>query len=219
MSEPYEDPDAPYEDHDLAAIGDAVRRTAAEVAPAPWRRTRDELARRAAAAGLVDVAFQRHDSPLGAIMVAATAEGVVRIGLPAEEEDEVVDELARRVSARVLSSGRESLSDLRRQLDEYFDGRRRKFDVVLDWRLTTDFRRDVLRATARIPYGGTASYKELAGRAGSPAAVRAAGSALATNPLPIVVPCHRVLRSGGALGAYRGGVEAKAWLLDLEGAT
>jgi methylated-DNA-[protein]-cysteine S-methyltransferase len=184
--------------------------------PAAWSRVREELARRAEAEGLIDVAYERHDSPLGSILLGATAEGLVRVGLPAEDEDAVLDELARRVSVRVLHASRDALTHARRQLDEYFDGSRRTFDVALDWRLTRGFRREVLRATAQIPYGQTASYKQVATRAGSPGAVRAAGTALATNPLPIVVPCHRVLRSGGALGAYRGGPEAKAQLLTLE---
>jgi methylated-DNA-[protein]-cysteine S-methyltransferase len=184
--------------------------------PEDWPRISAELARRAAAEELVDVAFERHDSPLGAILVGATTAGVVRVGLPTEDEDAVLDELARRVAARVLRAPRESLTRARHELDEYFDGDRRQFDVALDWRLTTGFRREVLRATAQIPYGRTASYREVATEAGSPAAVRAAGTALATNPLPILVPCHRVLRTGGALGAYRGGVEAKARLLELE---
>jgi methylated-DNA-[protein]-cysteine S-methyltransferase len=128
----------------------------------------------------------------------------------------VLEELAHRVSPRVLGAQRESLTRARRQLDEYFDGARRDFDVTLDWRLTAGFRRDVLRATARIPYGSTASYRDVAERAGRPRAVRAAGTALATNPLPILVPCHRVLRTGGELGGYRGGAEAKAQLLGLE---
>lgn len=183
-----------------------------------WERISRELAARAESEGLVDVAFERHDSPLGSIVVGATSAGIVRLGLPSEDEQGVLDELARKVSARVLRSPRDSLIRARRQLDEYFEGRRRSFDVELDWRLTAGFRREVLRATALIPYGQTASYKEVATRAGNPAAVRAAGTALATNPLPIVVPCHRVLRSGGALGAYRGGVEAKARLLGLESA-
>lgn len=183
-----------------------------------WERVRHDLAARAAAEGLVDVAVQRHDSPLGTLLIGATEAGLVRVGLPAEDEDAVLDELARRVSARVLVAPRDSLTRARRQLDEYFAGRRRAFDVALDWRLTAGFRREVLLATARIPYGRTASYREVATQAGSPAAVRAAGTALATNPLPILVPCHRVLRSGGAIGAYRGGSEAKAALLRLEGA-
>jgi methylated-DNA-[protein]-cysteine S-methyltransferase len=193
-------------------------RSALQPTAADWERARRELAVRADAEGLVDVAFERHDSPLGSILIGATIEGLVRVGLPAEDEDAVLDELARRISARVLRSPRDSVTRARRQLDEYFRGQRRAFDVELDWRLTAGFRREVLRATAQIPYGQTASYRQVATRAGSPAAVRAAGTALATNPLPILVPCHRVLRSGGALGAYRGGPEAKAQLLCLEGA-
>lgn len=183
-----------------------------------WQRLRRRLAEQAAAAGLVDVAVERHDSPLGQLLLGATTRGLVRVGLPAEDEDAVLEELAERISPRVLRSARESLTRARRQLDEYFAGRLRRFDVELDWRLSRGFRREVLRATARIPYGHTASYREVAARAGSPAAFRAAGSALATNPLPILVPCHRVLPAGGGIGDYRGGAEAKARLLALEGA-
>ncbi len=192
-------------------------------APVPdsagWERARRDLVRSAGDAGLVDVAFERHDSPLGTILLSATPRGLVRVGLPTEGEDAVLEELAERVSPRVLQAPRDALTQARRELDEYFDGRRRGFDVGLDWRLTHGFRREVLRATAKIPYGATASYRDVATRAGSPAAVRAAGTALATNPLPIVVPCHRVLRTGGALGSYRGGPAVKAQLLSLEGAT
>jgi methylated-DNA-[protein]-cysteine S-methyltransferase len=181
-----------------------------------WDRMRRALAERAAAEGLVDVAFERHESPLGALLLGATPDGLVRVGLPSEGEDAVLDELARRVSPRVLCAAREPVTRARRQLDEYFAGRRRSFEVPLDWRLTRGFRREVLRATARIPYGRTASYREIAGEAGSPRAFRAAGSALARNPLPILVPCHRVLPASGGLGDYRGGAEAKARLLRLE---
>lgn len=184
--------------------------------PGTWERIRRELAERASAEGLVDVAVERHESPLGSILLGATPEGVVRVGLPAEDEDAVLEELADRVSPRVLSCARESVTRARRQLEEYFDGRRRQFDVPLDWQLTKGFRREVLRVTARIPYGRTSSYSEVATQAGRPRASRAAGSALATNPLPILVPCHRVLRTGGGVGGYRGGLEAKAKLLSLE---
>jgi methylated-DNA-[protein]-cysteine S-methyltransferase len=184
---------------------------------ADWQRMRGELAARAEAENLVDVAFERHETPLGTIIVGATSDGLVRIGLPSEQEDEVLQQLADRVSRRVLRAPRASLTRTRQQLDEYFDGTRRDFDVTLDWQLARGFRREVLRATAEIPYGETSSYRAVATRAGSPGAVRAAGTALATNPLPIVVPCHRVVRSGGALGAYRGGAAAKAALLQLEG--
>jgi methylated-DNA-[protein]-cysteine S-methyltransferase len=186
-------------------------------APAAWERLRRDLSGAAERSGLIDVAFERHDSPLGTIIVGATRDGLVRVGLPAEDENTVLQELAERVSPRVLHASRDSLTQTRRELDEYFGRRRRQFDVTLDWRLTSGFRREVLRATAEIPYGHTASYGDVAARAGSPRAVRAAGSALATNPLPIVVPCHRVLRTGGGLGGYAGGLEAKAALLGLEG--
>jgi methylated-DNA-[protein]-cysteine S-methyltransferase len=188
----------------------------AESAAGEWERIRRRLARRAELEGLVDVAFERHDSPLGTIVLAATPHGLVRVGLPAEGEDAVLEELVRRVSPRVLRTARDTLTDARHQLDEYFDGRRRLFEVRLDWCLAAGFRREVLHAVARIPYGETASYREVATRAGRPVAVRAAGTALATNPLPILVPCHRVMRSDGALGGYRGGPRAKARLLDLE---
>jgi methylated-DNA-[protein]-cysteine S-methyltransferase len=186
--------------------------------PDEWERVRASLVRRAGAEGLVDVAFERHDSPLGTILLGATPQGLVRVGLPAEGEDAVLEELALRVSPRVLRAPRDTLTLAHRQLDEYFEGDRRAFDVPLDWRLTAGFRREVLEATALIPYGTTATYRDVAARAGRPAAVRAAGTALGRNPLPIVVPCHRVLRTGGALGGYRGGSEAKARLLGLEGA-
>lgn len=185
---------------------------------AAWRRICHDLAVRAEAQGLVDVAVERHDSPLGPVLVGATSEGLVRVGLPSEGEDAVLADLADRVSPRVLLAPRASVTEARRQLDEYFARRRRGFEIDLDWRLTKGFRRDVLQATAQIPYGRTASYTEVAADAGRPAAVRAAGTALANNPLPIVVPCHRVLRSGGEIGSYRGGPEAKAQLLGLEGA-
>jgi methylated-DNA-[protein]-cysteine S-methyltransferase len=187
-------------------------------APAAWERIRSDLAGAAERSGLIDVAFERHESPLGTIIVGATREGLVRVGLPIEDEESVLQQLAERVSPRVLHASRESLTQTRRELDEYFGRARQVFDVPLDWRLTGGFRREVLRATAEIPYGHTASYRDVATRAGSPRAVRAAGSALATNPLPIVVPCHRVVRSGGELGGYGGGPEAKATLLVLEGA-
>jgi methylated-DNA-[protein]-cysteine S-methyltransferase len=185
---------------------------------ATWERVRGDLADAAEHSGLIDVAFEHHETPLGTIVVGATREGLVRIGLPSEDSDDVLQQLAERVSPRVLRASRDSLVQTRRQLDEYFGHARRLFEIPLDWRLTTGFRRDVLRATEQIPYGQTASYRDVATRAGSPNAVRAAGSALATNPLPIVVPCHRVLRTGGGLGQYRGGPEAKAQLLTLEGA-
>jgi methylated-DNA-[protein]-cysteine S-methyltransferase len=198
---------------------DALERRLSEEPHSPeaaFARARRALAERAAAAGLVDVAFERHETPLGPLVLGATATGLVRVGLPNEAEDAVLEELAARVSPRVLRAPQPSLARARRELDEYFGGRRRSFEVPLDWRLTQGFRRDVLRATARIPFGRTASYAEVAASAGRPRAFRAAGSALAANPLPIVVPCHRVLPGDGGVGRYRGGAEAKARLLALE---
>lgn len=175
----------------------------------------DGVSQRAGDEGLVDVGWTMHDSPVGALTLAATPAGVVCIAY--RDPNEMLDELAHRISPRILRApGR--LDGLRRQLDEYFAGRRRRFDVSLDWRLSHGFRRTVLGELARVAYGETVSYKRLAERAGNPRAVRATGTAMATNPLPIVVPCHRVVRASGALGQYGGGVHAKEWLLRHEGA-
>jgi methylated-DNA-[protein]-cysteine S-methyltransferase len=170
---------------------------------------------RADADDLVDVAWAVQDTPIGPLTLAATAEGLVRVGFGGE--DRVLDELASEVSPRVVRLPAR-LDGLRHQLDEYFGGRRRHFDVPLDRRLSHGYRRQVLEALSEVPYGETVSYKDLAVRTGNPGASRAVGSAMATNPIPIVVPCHRVLRSGGALGGYGGGVDVKVWLLRLEGA-
>jgi methylated-DNA-[protein]-cysteine S-methyltransferase len=181
-----------------------------------WERITAEFAQRAAAEDLIDVAFQRHDTPLGPVVLAATRQGLVRVGLPSENEDAVLDELAARISARILRAPRSIVTEARRELDEYFTRRRTSFDIPLDWQLTGGFRRRVLDATAAIPYGQTASYAQVAAQAGNPRALRVTGTALATNPLPIVVPCHRVIRSSGEFGAYRGGPEAKAQLITFE---
>jgi methylated-DNA-[protein]-cysteine S-methyltransferase len=175
------------------------------------------FAERADSEGLLDVAYTTADSPFGRILLAATPRGLVSIGLPNVEADRFLARLAERVSPRLLELPAR-LDEARRELDLYFEGRLREFDLALDWRLSHGFRRKVLRHTAGIPYGQTRSYKEIAQRAGSPGAVRAAGSALGANPIPIVVPCHRVLRTGGALGGYGGGLELKRELLALEGA-
>ena len=176
-----------------------------------------ELIRRADREGLLDVAYAEIDSPVGSLLLAATPRGLVRVTFPVEPHEKVLEQLAATISPRVLESPAK-LDEARRELDRYFDGRLRDFELPLDWRLTRGFYRKVLRATARIPYGQTRSYSEVAKRAGSPRAVRAAGTALGSNPLPIIVPCHRVLRSGGALGGYGGGIEVKQTLLELEGA-
>ncbi|MEV4423601.1 methylated-DNA--[protein]-cysteine S-methyltransferase [Patulibacter sp. NPDC049589] len=183
-----------------------------------WAAVRARFAARAVADGLVDVAYEDHESPVGPLRIAATPRGIVRLVLPAEDPDAVLEAVAGAISARVVRVATPALSAVRRELDEYFDGDRRAFDVPLDWALSRAFRREVLRATALIPYGTTASYRRVATDAGSANAVRAAGTALATNPLPILVPCHRVVRSDGGLGAYLGGVEMKERLLALEGA-
>lgn len=199
---------------------DAVEAALRAAAPArdAFAAARDRFARRAVADGAHAVAYEDHDTPLGTLRIAATAAGVVRVVLPAEDPDEALARLAGHVSARIVRAPTPAVTDARRELDEYFAGDRRAFAVPLDWTLTRAFRRDVLRATARVPYGETASYARVAADAGSPRAVRAAGTALATNPLPIVVPCHRIVRSDGALGRYLGGIEMKGELLRLEGA-
>jgi methylated-DNA-[protein]-cysteine S-methyltransferase len=175
------------------------------------------LAERAADEGLLDVAYASADSPFGELLLAATPRGLVRLGLPSQDRNELLADLAKRVSPRVLEAPT-ALDDARRELDLYFEGRLQEFDLPLDWRLSRDFRRRALRAVARIPYGETRSYTEVARRAGNERAVRAAGTACGTNPLPIVVPCHRVLRSAGGLGGYGGGLPMKRALLEMEGA-
>jgi methylated-DNA-[protein]-cysteine S-methyltransferase len=176
-----------------------------------------ELAERAAADGLLDVAYASVDSPLGPLVVAATPRGLVRVAYTEPgSEDNVLEDLAARVSPRMLEAP-ERLDEPRRELDEYFGGHRKEFDLPIDWSILRGFTLKVLRETARIDFGELRSYAEVATAAGSPRAVRAAGNALGANPMPVVVPCHRVVRTGGALGGYTGGVERKEFLLHLEG--
>lgn len=177
---------------------------------------RAALARRAAADGLLDVAYGTYDSPLGPLTVFVTPHGLVRLSYPGEPLDDQLDELATVISPRVLAAP-ERTDDVRRQLDDYFGGSRRDFELPIDWRLLRGFRADVLRATSRIPFGSVISYRDVAAAAGSPNAYRAAGNALGSNPIPIVVPCHRVVHAGGGLGGYTGGLERKQFLLRLEG--
>lgn len=170
--------------------------------------------RRAANEGLLDIAYADLDSPLGPLSVFVTPRGVVRVAYgPSEAE---LDDLAARISPRILAAP-ERTDSLRRELEEYFAGSRHEFDLPLDWSLVRGFAGAVLQATARIPFGGVSSYREIATEAGSPNAYRAAGNALGSNPIPIVVPCHRVLHSGGGLGGYTGGLDRKRFLLRLEG--
>ena len=174
------------------------------------------FADRAAAEGLLDVAYTTEDSPFGPLLLAVTPRGLVRLGLPSQDASELLEDLARRVSPRVLEAPAQ-LDEVRRELDLYFDGKLHDFNLSLDWQLTDGFRGRVQRAIARIPYGQTRSYTEMASEAGNERAVRAAGTACGSNPIPIVVPCHRVLRSGGGLGGYGGGLPMKEALLRLEG--
>ena len=164
---------------------------------------------------MLDLAYRTLDTPIGALLLAATDRGLVRIAFEREGFDAVLDALAVKISPRILDAP-DRLSGAARQLDEYFSGERRTFDLPLDYRLSSGFRQVVQQYLPHIGYGHTATYKEVAETVGKPRAVRAVGSACATNPLPVVVPCHRVLRTDGGLGGYLGGLEVKSALLSLE---
>jgi methylated-DNA-[protein]-cysteine S-methyltransferase len=172
--------------------------------------------------GLIDVAYASVDSPFGELLVARTERGVVKLALPThrglhQSEDEVLEELAQLLSPRVLESP-SRLDEERRELEEYFEGKRDHFDVPVDWSLTpAGFRSRAMRAVARIPYGETRTYGEIAKAAGNARAFRAAGTACGRNHVPLIVPCHRVVQSGGGVGNYGGGPEMKRALLGLEG--
>ena len=176
---------------------------------------KENLAERAAAEGLIDVSYRLVDSPVGQLLLAATEHGIVRVAFDSEDFDAVLGSLAEKVGVRVLHR-RAPLDAAATQLDEYFAHSRTGFELGLDHRLSSGYRLEVQLALPRIGYGHTASYKEMAALTGRPAAVRAVGTACATNPLPILVPCHRVLRSDGSLGGYLGGLDAKKVLLALE---
>ncbi|MEA2212254.1 MAG: methylated-DNA-[protein]-cysteine S-methyltransferase [Solirubrobacteraceae bacterium] len=189
---------------------DELRRSAPPVGPLP------DVADAAAEAGLLDVAYRTLSSPVGELLLAATEAGLVQVAyLDPVQIDGVLARLAERVSPRVLAMSRR-LDAAQRELDEYFTGRRRRFELGLDRRLMSAFGRRVLGAAAAIPYGSVSTYAAVAAAAGSPRGARAAGNALGANPLPIVLPCHRVLRAGGDLGGYTGGVERKRTLLAIE---
>jgi methylated-DNA-[protein]-cysteine S-methyltransferase len=175
-------------------------------------------AARFAATAPADVSYAVVDTPVGAVLAATTPRGLVRVGYVDFDGgvDAIVEQLAARLSPRILESPAR-LDEVRRELDEYFEGRRRRFELALDWTLARGFGRRVLRATAAIPFGETLSYQQVAAKAGSPKGSRAAGNALGANPMPIVVPCHRVLASSGKLGGYTGGVHRKEALLAIEG--
>ncbi|WP_285034546.1 methylated-DNA--[protein]-cysteine S-methyltransferase [Mycolicibacterium sp. lyk4-40-TYG-92] len=167
--------------------------------------------------GVLDIAYRTVDSPVGPLLLAATDQGLIRVAYAVEDHDAVLQQLADKVSPRILQAPAR-LDAVARELDEYFARARRVFDVPLDWRLAAGFRAAVLHQLPEIGYGQTASYAAVAALAGSPKAVRAVGTACAKNPLPVVVPCHRVVRSDGAMGGYLGGPAAKRLLLDLEAA-
>ena len=198
---------------------DLIRDLARSTNPTPDNLTalHARLAVAAQRDGVLDVAYRLVGSPVGDLLIAATERGLVRVAYPSEDHDRVLQTLADKVSPRVLLAPAR-LDVVARELDEYFAGSRRDFDVPLDWRLSAGFRATVLHHLPDIGYGHTASYAAVAALAGNPKAVRAVGSACATNPLPVVVPCHRVVRSDGAMGGYLGGVEAKRTLLTLEAA-
>lgn len=196
---------------ELDALERALRST-----PLPDPTPPPDLAAAAGNAGLLDVAYTTLDSPVGILLLAATPSGLVRVAyVDPGAQDAVLDGLAARVSPRVLKAPRR-LDGPRRELDEYFAGRRNRFELALDWRLITDFGRRILTATAAIPYGSISSYGEVARRAGSPRGARAAGNALGANPLPIILPCHRVVHADGRIDGYTGGPARKRTLLAIE---
>ena len=167
--------------------------------------------------GVLDVAYRTLATPVGELLLATTGRGLIRIAFPVQGHDAVLESLAQAVSPRILRAP-ERLDPVSRQLEEYFTGRRTAFDLPLDFRLASGFRRTVLAHLPAIPYGHTESYAQVALASGSPKAVRAVGTACAKNPLPVVVPCHRVVRSDGTAGGYAGGPDAKRALLALEAA-
>jgi len=183
--------------------------------PETMTRLHDRLVAAADAEQLLDVAYRTVDSPVGTLLLAATNQGLVRVAYQVEHHDQVLQSLAQRVSPRILHAPRR-LDQVARQLAEYFDGERRDFVLPLDFQLAHGFRREVLACLVMIDYGHTETYAQVAAATGHPRAVRAVGTACGTNPLPVIVPCHRVLRSDGKLGGYVGGLQTKTALLSLE---
>ena len=181
------------------------------------RGLHDRLVADAEAAHVLDIAYRTIDSPVGSLLLAATETGLVRVAYASEDHERVLESLSSDISPRILRDPAR-LDAAARELDEYFARRRKRFGLPLDWRLSTGFRATVLAHLREIAYGRTASYATVAQLAGRPKAARAVGMACATNPLPIVLPCHRVVRSDGGMGGYLGGVAAKAALLELEAA-
>ncbi|WP_396929511.1 methylated-DNA--[protein]-cysteine S-methyltransferase [Mycolicibacterium sp.] len=198
-----------------ALIRDLERIT--QPAPGKLADLHQRLAAAAQREGVLDIAYRVIDSPVGPLLLAATEHGLLRVAYAREDHDAVLAQLAEKISPRILYAP-DRLDPAARELDEYFARTRRSFDLRLDWRLADGFRSAVLHHLPEIGYGQTASYAAVAALAGSPKAVRAVGTACAKNPLPVVVPCHRVVRSDGAMGGYLGGPDAKRLLLDLEAA-
>jgi methylated-DNA-[protein]-cysteine S-methyltransferase len=194
---------------------DSHEPTLDRVEPVLLEQLHDRLTAAAEAAALLDVAYRTVDSPWGSLLLAATRQGLVRLAFAREDHDAVLAWLADRVSPRVLRAPAR-LDPVARQLAEYFAGRRRAFALDVDLRLATGYRRRVLDHLRGVSFGRTESYAEVARATDNPRAVRAVGSACATNPVPVVVPCHRVLRSDGSLGGYVGGLDVKSGLLALE---
>jgi len=201
----------------MSEVDDELSRAVGGLSGGPSPALMRRLSERFDEEGLLDVAYAQVDSPLGPLTVASSARGLLVVAYPDRPLDTVLERLAREVSLRVLEApGR--LDGVRRELDQYFEGRLRKFTTKIDWALTRGFGRKVLQNTARIPYGEVRTYGQVAESAGSARAVRAAGNGLGSNPMPVVVPCHRVVRTGGGLGGYTGGLERKKALLAIESA-
>lgn len=201
----------------MADVATLLRQGSREGAADRSQKAARDFARRAGEEGLADVSYASIGSPVGELLIAATRRGLVTVGLTPDYAETALERIARRVSPRIVESPA-ALDDERRQLEEYFAGERERFDLRLDWRLAGQgFARRVLEATRRLHYGETMTYAQAAGKAGIPTAYRAAGNALGANPIPIVVPCHRVLASSGGLGGYGGGLDMKRHLLRLEG--
>lgn len=195
---------------------DLKRLVPAAEAAARARDASAGLDRRAATDGLLDVAVATVGSPVGDLLIAVTPRGLARVAFDLEPRDEVLEEIADRVSPRILESAA-GTEAWRRELDEYFDRERTRFDLPVDRRLLSAFTKEVMAGAARVPFGSTTTYGQLADRIGHPRAARAVGTALGSNPIPVVLPCHRVLRAGGNLGGYAGGLDRKTTLLALEG--
>jgi len=200
----------------MSEVDEELGRAAGGLSGGPSPALMRRVSERFEEEGLVDVAYAQVDSPLGPLTIAGSARGLLLVAYPERPLDTVLARLAADVSPRVLEAPAR-LDPIRRELDEYFEGRLRRFQSKIDWALTRGFARKVLQTTAKIPYGRVRTYAQVADGAGSSRAVRAAGNGLGSNPMPVVVPCHRVVRTGGGLGGYTGGLERKEALLGIEG--